>query len=311
MVYLYTSNLFLQHRTGGGHPERPERLITTVELLRTAGILDRCELAEWVPLDLDQLAAVHTPDLAQRVREFAGQGGGRIEVDTVVSPRSFDVAASAAGAAVAAVDAVVAAPQAKAFCLTRPPGHHATRSQPMGFCLFNNIALAAQHAITRHKLDRILIVDWDVHHGNGTQDVFYSDPRVMFFSIHRYPFYPGTGAADETGTGPGLGYTRNEPVAFGTSREAYRDRFQKALFESAQKIRPQLVLISAGFDAHAEDPIGSLGLEIEDFVSMNQLVLDVAKSHADGRIVSLLEGGYNVHILAESIRAHLVGLLEP
>jgi acetoin utilization deacetylase AcuC-like enzyme len=133
----------------------------------------------------------------------------------------------------------------------------------------------------------------------------------MFFSIHRYPFYPGTGAADETGTGPGLGYTRNEPVAFGTSREAYRDRFQKALFESAQKIRPQLVLISAGFYAHAEDPIGSLGLEIEDFVSMNQLVLDVAKSHADGRIVSLLEGGYNVHILAESIRAHLVGLLEP
>jgi acetoin utilization deacetylase AcuC-like enzyme len=310
MVHLYTSSLFLQHRTGSAHPERPERLSTTVELLRNTGVLDRCQLAEWTPLDLEQIAAVHTPELAQTVFDMAGQGGGRIEADTVVSPRSFDVAASAAGAAVAAVDAVLAEPQAKAFCLIRPPGHHATRSQPMGFCLFNNVALAAQHAITRHKLDRILIVDWDVHHGNGTQDIFYSDPRVMFFSIHRYPFYPGTGAADEYGAGPGLGFTRNEPVAFGTSRALYRDRFQKALDESAQKIRPQLVLISAGFDAHAQDPIGSLGLESEDFVAMSHLVLDVAKTYAAGRVVSLLEGGYNVHVLAENVRAHLVGLLE-
>jgi acetoin utilization deacetylase AcuC-like enzyme len=180
----------------------------------------------------------------------------------------------------------------------------------MGFCLFNNIALATQRAMAHHHLDRILIVDWDVHHGNGTQDIFYSDPRVMFFSIHRYPFYPGTGAANETGTGQGLGTTRNEPVAFGTPRTEYRARFDRALGECADKIRPQLVLISAGFDAHAEDPIGSLGLMVEDFVTMTRSVIDVANTHCAGRIVSVLEGGYNLTVLAESVAAHLQQLLE-
>jgi acetoin utilization deacetylase AcuC-like enzyme len=246
----------------------------------------------------------------ENVRALAERGGGRIEADTTMSRRSYDVAASAAGAAVAAVDAVLERPRRRAVCLVRPPGHHATREGPMGFCLFNNVALAAQRAITQHKLDRILIVDWDVHHGNGTQDIFYTDPRVMFFSIHRYPFYPGTGAADEIGAGPGLGFTRNEPITFGTPRDVFRARFETALAESATKIRPQLVLISAGFDAHAQDPIGSLGLEIEDFVIMTQSVIDVANTQADGHVVSVLEGGYNVPILAECIAAHLLKLLE-
>ena len=310
MVLLYSSELFLEHQTGRGHPERPERLSHAVEYLEATNMLGRCEQGKWTPLDRTALAAVHTPEHVEMVQAFAEHGGGRIEADTTVSPRSYDVAASAAGAAVAATDAVVNGPDRRALCLIRPPGHHATREKAMGFCLFNSIALAAQRAISQHKLDRILIVDWDVHHGNGTQDIFYSDPRVLFFSIHRYPFYPGTGAASETGTGRGLGFTRNEPVAFGTSREAYRGRFEKALAESAEKIRPQLVLISAGFDAHAEDPVGSLGLEIEDFARMSQSVLEVANSHCAGKIVSVLEGGYNVPILARCIETHLGKLLD-
>jgi acetoin utilization deacetylase AcuC-like enzyme len=310
MVLLYASDLFLEHHTGRGHPERAERLSVALDHLRRTKLMERCEHGQWSPLDEKMLEAVHDSGLVKQIRQLAEHGGGRIDADTVASPRSYEVATSAAGAAAAAVDAVLKQPGRRAFCLIRPPGHHATATKAMGFCLFNNIALAAQHAITQHKLDRILIVDWDVHHGNGTQDLFYSDPRVMFFSIHRYPFYPGTGAESETGAGPGLGFNRNEPITFGTPRAEYRDRFERALAESANKIRPQLVLISAGFDAHADDPIGSLGLQIDDFVSMTQSVIDVADANCDGRIVSMLEGGYNVTILAACIEAHLLKLLE-
>jgi acetoin utilization deacetylase AcuC-like enzyme len=181
----------------------------------------------------------------------------------------------------------------------------------MGFCLFNNIALAATHAKTAHKLNKVLIVDFDVHHGNGTQDIFYEDGQVMFFSIHRYGrgFYPGTGAADETGKGKGKGTILNAPIAFGTSRKDYHAAFKKALEKAAETIKPELVLLSAGFDAHAKDPIGSLGLEVEDFVTMTKEVLEVAKTHAKGRLVSCLEGGYNLEVLAESVQAHLEELL--
>jgi acetoin utilization deacetylase AcuC-like enzyme len=181
----------------------------------------------------------------------------------------------------------------------------------MGFCLFNNIALAAHRARATHHLSRILIVDWDVHHGNGTQDIFYDDDVVTFFSIHRFGpgFYPGTGAAGETGQGPGLGHTINVPVRYGTAPKEYHAQFNRALENIADKIKPELVLLSAGFDAHAQDPIGSLGLEVEDFVTLTERVLDVAKTHAGGRLVSCLEGGYNLHALAESVEAHLRGLL--
>jgi acetoin utilization deacetylase AcuC-like enzyme len=197
------------------------------------------------------------------------------------------------------------------LCLVRPPGHHATPTRSMGFCLFNNVALAANHARTAHKLDRVLIVDWDVHHGNGTQDIFYEDGRVTFFSIHRYGrgFYPGTGAADDTGKGQGLGHVFNAPIAFGTSRKDYHAAFTRALAKAAEKSKPELVLVSAGFDAHAKDPIGSLGLEVEDFVTLTKEVLEVAKTHAKGRLVSCLEGGYNLEALAGSVQAHLETLL--
>jgi acetoin utilization deacetylase AcuC-like enzyme len=251
---------------------------------------------------------VHEPGYIDRIVATAQRGGGRLDPDTVVSPASADVAQLAAGAACDAVDRVLRGEDQTALCLARPPGHHALPERAMGFCLFNNIAAAAAVACDEHQLDRVLVVDWDVHHGNGTQDMFYADSRVGFFSIHRWPFYPGTGAADETGTGDGLGSTRNLPVTFGTPRAAYLDCFRAELEKFASEIRPQLVLVSAGFDSHREDPIGSLGLEVEDFAELTKVVCDVADVHAAGRIVSLLEGGYNPPVLAECVEAHLRAL---
>ena len=248
---------------------------------------------------------------------LCAQGGGYLEADTVVSPRSFAVALAAAGTCAAAAAAVLRGDDTTALCLVRPPGHHATPDHSMGFCLFNNIALAARLAIDFHGVRRVLVVDWDVHHGNGTQDIFYEDGHVYFLSIHRYGggFYPGTGAADETGSGAGLGYTLNVPLRYGFGhrdyevRRQYQGAFANALAKAADKVKPELVLVSAGFDAHARDPIGSLGLEVEDFAWLTRQVLEVARTHAGGRLVSCLEGGYNLEVLAESVQAHLEELL--
>jgi acetoin utilization deacetylase AcuC-like enzyme len=204
---------------------------------------------------------------------------------------------------------VVAGEDYQALCLVRPPGHHAVTNAAMGFCLFNNVAVAARVATQVLDVDRVLIVDWDVHHGNGTQDTFWEDEQVGVLSIHRWPFYPGTGGEDEVGHGRGLGMTRNVPITFGTSRSDYFARFATALEVFADRVRPQLVMISAGFDAHAADPVGSLGLEDEDFVTLTDLVLDVAEQSASGRLVSVLEGGYNLQVLPGSVVAHLTTLL--
>jgi acetoin utilization deacetylase AcuC-like enzyme len=180
----------------------------------------------------------------------------------------------------------------------------------MGFCLLNNVAIAAAHARAAHRLDLVLIVDWDVHHGNGTQDIFYADGQVSFFSAHRFPFYPGTGDTDETGTGAGLGAIFNLPVEFGTSRDDYKKAFAAMLEDAARRSRPQLILLSAGFDAHREDPVGNLGLESEDFADLTRMITAVADQHCGGKIVSLLEGGYNVERLAESVELHAVALAD-
>ena len=310
MTLLYTDPLFLQHDTGL-HPETADRLRAITARLDKTGLPARCRPGSYQPLTEETVSRLHSPRVVQRVKAVAAQGGGQLDPDTVVSAASFAVALAAAGACVSAVDAVLRGDDAHALCLVRPPGHHATLTRSMGFCLFNNIALAAQHALTAHQLDRVLIVDWDVHHGNGTQDVFYEDPRVLFFSIHRFGrgFYPGTGDADETGAGAGLGYTLNAPLRYGTARQDYLAAFSNALESAADKVKPQLVLVSAGFDAHARDPIGSLGLEVEDFVELTRQVVDVARTHARGQLVSCLEGGYNLDVLAESVQAHLEELL--
>jgi acetoin utilization deacetylase AcuC-like enzyme len=216
-----------------------------------------------------------------------------------------------AGGCAAAVDGVMRGPEKTALTLTRPPGHHATPTRSMGFCMFNNVALAADHARHIHGLDRILIVDWDVHHGNGTQDIFYGDPNVTFVSIHRYGagFYPGTGAADESGTGAGLGSTINVPLRAGTMFKTYFDRFREAVESAASRCKPQLIILSAGFDAHCEDPIGQFTLATEDFIELTKVMLELANVHCDGRLVSCLEGGYNLRALAASVAGHLETLL--
>jgi acetoin utilization deacetylase AcuC-like enzyme len=309
MTLLYTDPLVLQHKTGL-HPERPERLLAIAAQLERAGLLARCVAGTSAPLSPEAVAKVHAPQLVQLVREVAEEGGGQLDPDTLVSAASYTVALAAAGACVSAVDSVLAGPQKNALCLVRPPGHHATPRRSIGFCLFNNVALAARAALAR-GLNRVLIVDWDVHHGNGTQDVFYADGQVTFFSIHRYGhgFYPGTGAGDEMGSGAGLGKTFNAPMRYGVSRKDYHAAFRSYIEKAADTSKPDLVLLSAGFDAHAQDPIGSLGLETEDFAELTRLVMDVAETHAGGRLVSCLEGGYHLEALAESVQAHLETLL--
>jgi acetoin utilization deacetylase AcuC-like enzyme len=309
MTLLFSDPLYLQHATGR-HPERPERLLAITAQLQAAGLIERCRPGSYAPLTAEQVIAVHAPRMVEAARDLAEKGGGRLDPDTVVCPASCDVALAAAGACVAAVDAVLGGVEHNALCLVRPPGHHATPTRSMGFCLFNNIALAARRALAR-GLSRVLIIDWDVHHGNGTQDVFYSDPQVTFFSIHRFGrgFYPGSGDSHQTGAGPGLGHTFNAPIPYGTSQKQYHAAFRHLLEKAADRSKPELVLVSAGFDAHARDPIGSLGLEVEDFVTLSELALEVAQSHAGGRLVSCLEGGYDLEALALSAQAHLETLL--
>jgi acetoin utilization deacetylase AcuC-like enzyme len=308
MTLLYYDPEFLDHNTGV-HPERPLRLEKIIARLESTGLTGQCIRPAWEPASHERLERVHEAAHIDRVFALAANGGGHLDPDTVVSPASADVARLAAGAGCDAVDRVIAGEDRTALCLVRPPGHHALADRAMGFCLFNNIAVAACTARDEHALERVLIVDWDVHHGNGTQDTFYSDGRVGFFSSHRWPFYPGTGAADETGSGAGLGATRNLPVTFGTPRADYLERFAAELEKFAWLIRPQLVVISAGFDAHRADPIGSLGLEVEDFAELTKIVRDIADVLAAGRIVSVLEGGYNPPVLAECVEWHLRELL--
>ena len=308
MTLLYRDDRFLLHRTGS-HPECPERLKSIHAMLQRSGLQNRCVLPEVLPADDADILRVHPEHHLRNIREFAADGGGRIEVDTVMSPESAAVATLAVGAAVDAVIRVVGGEDSTALCLVRPPGHHAVPESSMGFCLLGNAAIAARTAVQRLGLNRVLVVDWDVHHGNGTQDVFYEDAQVGFFSAHRFPFYPGTGRKSETGSGDGLGTTFNLPLEFGISRKDYLSAFETMLTRAADCMKHDLIIVSAGFDAHAEDPVGSLGLETEDFQSLTELVLQAAKTHCGGRLVSILEGGYNVERLAESVESHLKVLL--
>ena len=305
MVLLFTDPRMLDHVPKAGHPERPERLSAVLRHLDRTGLRSKLPSGFVRPATDEELLRVHTPGHLDRLRRFDADGGGHVEIDTWMSTGSELAARLAAGSAVEAVSAVLEARADRAFCVVRPPGHHARPDGPMGFCLYGTAAVAAAEAKARLQGGRVLIVDYDVHHGNGTQEAFESDPAVAFYSLHRYPFYPGSGARDETGTGPGLGWTRNRPIAYGTSRREILDAFRSDVEEFADRARPELVILSAGFDAHAEDPIGDLGLETEDFEAMTRTVLEIAESHASGRVVAILEGGYNTSRLAGCVEVAL------
>ena len=309
MTLLYTDNRFLNHDTGE-HPECADRLRAIHARLQDSGLLKQVQQIVPTAVTEAHIKLVHATKQVAAFDALADKGGGRLDADTVVSAESPSVARLAAGAAVDAVSRVLNGEDRQALCLIRPPGHHATASKAMGFCLLNNVSIAAKTAIAASSVNRILIVDWDVHHGNGTQEIFYNDPAVTFFSVHRHPFWPGSGLKTETGTADGLGHTVNLPLPFETSRPGYFSAVRSSLETLADRIRPELILISAGFDAHRLDPIGSLNLETEDFQTLTEIVQQIAKVHCDGRIVSLLEGGYNTQKLADCVETHLSTLIQ-
>jgi acetoin utilization deacetylase AcuC-like enzyme len=306
-MWLYLDDSLAAHDSGPHHPECPQRITLLNQLLREQGWPQRSQCPEWQPAGREELLAVHEAAYVDKLKAWCAAAAGRIENDTVVSQGSWPAALRAAGAAIDATRRVMTSDDTRAFCAIRPPGHHALPGGAMGFCLFNNVAIAA-HAALAAGAERVLIVDWDVHHGNGTQDTFYADGRVGFFSIHRSPFYPGTGAKSETGTGRGLGWIRNEPVPADIPTRQFIDRFQSGLDNMLTRCRPDLILISAGFDAHRADPVGSLCLMEEDFRTLATLVRQAADAHAHGRLVSLLEGGYHLDHMPTSVAAHLEGL---
>ncbi|MEW6360311.1 MAG: histone deacetylase [Planctomycetota bacterium] len=303
---LFYDDVFLRHDTGY-HPEKAQRLVSIRDHLKEEGLWENVRTGPRAAAE-DEIAANHERRYIAHCRKVAASGGGMLDPDTVVSPGSYDAAIRAAGALLEACDAVMNGKAKSALCLVRPPGHHALSAQGMGFCIFNNVAVAAHYLKRKHGLKKIAIVDWDVHHGNGTQDSFYRDPSVLFFSIHRYPFYPGTGAATEAGEGEGKGATINKPVPYGISRAEYIAIFKDVLTGPVKDFRPEAILISAGFDAHVDDPIGGLSLEHEDFGTLTEIVKKVAVETCGGRIVATLEGGYGLDDLARCAAAHLRAL---
>ncbi|HUU32337.1 MAG TPA: histone deacetylase, partial [Phycisphaerae bacterium] len=277
------------HETGEGHPESPARLDAILDGLARAGLKERLlALAPRAAGD-EEILACHTESYLRTVRHDVASGAENLSTgDTAIGAASLTVALQAAGGVLEAVDAVFASRAKNAFCVVRPPGHHATPDRGMGFCIFNNVALAARYAQRKHGIEKVLIVDWDVHHGNGTQEIFYADPSVFYFSTHQWPWYPGTGSPHETGAGKGEGTTLNCPFPAGAGRkEIVEQAFRGKLLPAADWFKPDLVLISAGFDSRAGDPLGGFRLTDEDFADLTLLALQVARSHAGGRLVSV------------------------
>jgi acetoin utilization deacetylase AcuC-like enzyme len=303
--YLY-DDIYLKHDTGGYHPERPERL---------TAINQKINSAKWykdlLPMDaktgvLETVSLVHDKRYIKKVEEECEAGYmGLSTGDTSICRESYSIALSAVGGVMNTVDAVFSEKINQAFCAVRPPGHHANQTRGMGFCVFNNIAIAARYAQKKYGIKRILIADWDVHHGNGTQDIFYEDDSVFFMSTHQYPWYPGTGHFSETGSGKGKGFTMNRPFSAGAGNEEIIGAFKEDLLPAAKKFKPEFTLISAGFDSRVGDPLGHFQIDDGGFQELTRIMLDISQIAGKGRLVSILEGGYSLEGLAAGVFAHI------
>jgi len=302
MTSVFFDPLFLEHQPGLHHPESPARLERIIEVLER-NPLPGTQRSRPRQATEEELGYVHTPTYRAHLKALAGQTA-ELDPDTHISPRSYDSSVLAAGAAVNAVEDVMSGKADNAFALVRPPGHHAEANRAMGFCLFNNVAIAAEAAL-RLGAERVLIHDWDVHHGNGTQHFFYARRDVMYQSVHQYPFYPGTGATEELGSGPGAGYTVNCPFPAGRIDADYGASFHELFLPLAFLFRPDLLLVSAGFDAHRADPLAGMNVTERGFAAMCSMMLQLAKETCGGRLILLLEGGYDLNATAQSVHGCL------
>lgn len=306
---LVYAPIYLEHDTGD-HVENFQRLVAVMSCLEKTGTKEKLACLLPRPASVEELEMVHTPGYISQIQSKASEGGGWLDADTVMCPKSYEVALYAAGGVLTAVEAVMKGEVDSAFALVRPPGHHATRSRAMGFCIFNNVAIAAKFALANFNLSRILIADFDVHHGNGTQEAFYADPKVLYFSTHQYPFYPGTGWIDEIGTGEGRGLTVNFPMAAGWGDEEYLRAFNEVLAPVARRFLPQLILVSAGFDPHWADSIAMMNVSITGFAQMVTVLKELADELCQGHLIFALEGGYNTQVAASSVKATFDVLLD-
>ena len=306
---LITSEIYKDHITGPGFPESPERLDAILEHLESTGLIKDLDVVEPLRKDKEYCKLVHDDEYVTRVRQACELGASIVDTaDNPISKNSYDAALLAVGGITEAVDRVINDNVNNAMALLRPPGHHAEKGMAMGFCLFNNVAIAARYAQRNYEVEKVAIIDFDVHHGNGTQHIFESDPTVMYASLHQYPFYPGSGATEETGIGDGKGTTINYPLNYGVGDDEFIDIFNNSLSDKILNFDPDLLLISAGFDAHVDDPIGGLSVTTKGYFDISNILVKLADEVCHGKIVSALEGGYNLKALAESVEAHLLAL---
>ena len=306
---VFKHELFLEHQPGFGHIESPDRLVAIYEALSRSAISQHLVFPEFGPASEEVLALNHTPAHVARVKATAGKPFEVLDPDTHTSPRSYEAACLAVGAVVNAVEMVVKGEADNAFALVRPPGHHAEADHTSGFCLFNNVAVAAHYALKRLGLQRILVVDWDIHHGNGTQHAFYDTQAVLYFSSHQYPYFPGSGGLAETGSGPGEGYTINVPLQGGQDDFAYARIFNELLVPMARQYRPECIVISVGYDIYAGDPLGTMAVSPAGFAYLTRVMVELADELCQGRLVLALEGGYSFKGLAGGVLASLAELL--